>query len=69
MKLIRKMDLAEKGSSLVVQWLRFCTHNAGGPGSIPCKGTRSHMLQLSVRVPQLKILHVAMKIEGPLSHS
>ena len=32
MRLIRKIDLSEKGSSLVVQWLRFCTHNTGGPG-------------------------------------
>ena len=33
----------ETGSSLVVQWLRLCTPNAGGMGSIP--GTRkiSHM--------------------------
>ena len=34
------------GTSLVVQWLRLCTHNARGPGSIPGQGTRSHMLQL-----------------------
>ena len=32
--------------SLVVQRLRFCTHNAGGPDSIPGQRTRSHMLQL-----------------------
>ena len=35
-----------EGTSLVVQRLRFCTHNAGGPDSIPCQRTRSHMLQL-----------------------
>ncbi|TEA37693.1 hypothetical protein DBR06_SOUSAS9210008, partial [Sousa chinensis] len=29
--------------SLVVQWLRLCAPNAGGPGSIPGQGTRSHM--------------------------
>ena len=34
------------GISLVVQWLRLRTHNAGGPGSIPGQGTRSHMQQL-----------------------
>ncbi|TEA34982.1 hypothetical protein DBR06_SOUSAS9710054, partial [Sousa chinensis] len=39
--------------SLVVQWLRL--PNAGGPGSVPGQGTRSHMLQL-------KIPHVARKI-------
>ena len=34
------------GTSLVVQWLRLCIHNAGGPGSSPGQGNRSHMLQL-----------------------
>ncbi|TEA38635.1 hypothetical protein DBR06_SOUSAS110563, partial [Sousa chinensis] len=29
--------------SLVVQWLRLQAPNAGGPGSIPGQGTRSHM--------------------------
>ena len=32
---------------LVVQWLRLHTPNAGGLGSIPGQGTRSHMPQLS----------------------
>ena len=27
-------------------WLRLCTPNAGGLGSIPGQGTRSHMPQL-----------------------
>ena len=31
------------GTSLVVQWLRLHAPNAGGPGSIPDQGTRSHM--------------------------
>ena len=43
------------GTSLVVQWLRLHTPNAGGLGSIPGQGTRSHMLQLSVRILQPKI--------------
>ena len=34
------------GTSLVVQWLRFHAPNAGGLGSIPEWGTRSHMQQL-----------------------
>ena len=34
------------GTSLVAQWLRLHTPNAGGPGSNPGQGTRSHMLQL-----------------------
>ncbi|TEA23034.1 hypothetical protein DBR06_SOUSAS12510026, partial [Sousa chinensis] len=29
--------------SLVVQWVRLHAPNAGGPGSIPGQGTRSHM--------------------------
>ena len=31
------------GTFLVVQWLRFRAPNAGGPGSIPGQGIRSHM--------------------------
>ena len=31
------------GTSLVAQWLRLCAPNAGGPGSIPGQGTRSHV--------------------------
>ena len=34
------------GTSLVVQWLRLCAPNAGGPGSIPGQGTGSCMQQL-----------------------
>ena len=33
----------EMGTSLVVQWVRLHTPNAGGPGSIPGQGTRSLM--------------------------
>ncbi|TEA40985.1 hypothetical protein DBR06_SOUSAS9010008, partial [Sousa chinensis] len=40
--------------SLVVQWLRLRTPNAGGPGLIPGQGTRSHMRQLRACMPQLK---------------
>ncbi|TEA36869.1 hypothetical protein DBR06_SOUSAS44310013, partial [Sousa chinensis] len=29
--------------SLVAQWVRLHAPNAGGPGSIPGQGTRSHM--------------------------
>ena len=43
------------GTSLVVQWLRLCTPNAGGPGSIPGGGTRSYMLQLRVHQPQQRM--------------
>jgi len=37
------------GTSLMVQWLRLQAPNAGGQGSIPGQGTRSHMLQLRPR--------------------
>ncbi|TEA33475.1 hypothetical protein DBR06_SOUSAS3910016, partial [Sousa chinensis] len=30
-------------TALVVQWMRLCAPSAGGPGSIPGQGTRSHM--------------------------
>ena len=49
------------GTSLVVQWLRLHAPNAGGMGSIPGQGTRSHMLPLRVHMPQLKILHATTK--------
>ena len=50
------------GTSLVVQWLRFHAPNAG-PSSIPGQGTRSHMPQLRVPMPQPKIPHVATKTQ------
>ncbi|TEA30144.1 hypothetical protein DBR06_SOUSAS4810005, partial [Sousa chinensis] len=49
-------------TSLVVQWLRLHAPNAGGPGLIPGRGTRSHILQLRLRMPQLKIPHAATKV-------
>ena len=30
----------ERGTSLVVQWLRLCTYNAGCTGSVPDWGTK-----------------------------
>ena len=53
------------GISLVVQWLRLHTPNAGGLGSVPSQGIRSHKPQLNVCGPQLKILHTAKKIKDP----
>ena len=32
-----------QGTSLVAQWIRLCTPNAGVPGSIPGQGTKSHV--------------------------
>lgn len=37
---------AHLGTSVVIQWLRLCTPDAGDPGSIPAHGTRSLMPQL-----------------------
>ena len=45
---------ASLGTSLVVQWLRLCTPNAGGLGSIPGQGARSHMQQLRPSEAKLK---------------
>ena len=42
------------GTSLVVQWVRLCAPNAGGLGSIPGWGTRSHVPQQRSQVPQLR---------------
>ena len=33
----------ELGTSLVVQRLRFCAPNVGGPGLIPGGGTKTHI--------------------------
>ena len=60
------------GTSLVVQWLRLLTLNAGVLGSIPGQGTRSFMLQLRVHMLQLKIPQAATKVHAyvlkPFSH-
>ena len=53
------LSKTRKGTSLVGQWLRLHTPNVGGLGSIPGKGTRSHMLQIRVCRLQLKVLHAA----------
>ena len=39
-----------------------CAPNVGGPGSIPGQGTRPHMPQLRVCMPQLKIPSATTKI-------
>ena len=56
------------GTSMVAQWLRLCVANAGGLGSIPDQGTRPHVLQVRVLMPQLKIPHVEMNIDNSLCH-
>ena len=58
-----RVEHAREGSrawtSLVVQWLRFHTLNAVVCALVSDQGTRSHMLQLRVCMPELKILHAA----------
>ncbi|TEA37546.1 hypothetical protein DBR06_SOUSAS27610003, partial [Sousa chinensis] len=51
--------------SLVVQWLKLRAPNAGGLGLIPGWGIRSHMLQLRVPMPQLKIPHATTEDPTP----
>ena len=43
---------SQMGTSLVIQWLRFCAANAGALGLIPGQGTKSHMPQLGVHMQQ-----------------
>ena len=46
----------------MVQWLRLHAPNAGGMGSIPGQGTRSHMPQLKSSRAEMKMkLHDATK--------
>ena len=45
------LNAAREGTCLVVQWLRLCAPNAGGPGSIPGQGTRSCMPQSRPKIP------------------
>ena len=44
----RMQARTKPGTSLLVQWLRLCTPNAGDPGPIPDEGIRSHMQHLRV---------------------
>ena len=61
---LHRVDLAAAaaaGTSLGVQLLRLCAPNAVVPDSIPGQGTRSHMPQLRVSMPQRKIPHAITK--------
>ena len=53
-------------TSLVVQWLQFCTPNVEGPGSNPSQGTRYQKPPLRVHMPLLKSPHAAIRIEDPM---
>ena len=50
----------EAGLPLMVQWLRLCALNAGGPGSIPGQGTGPHMQQL--RPGTTELINIKEKI-------
>ena len=39
------------GAFFVVQWLRLCSRDAGGPSLSPGQGTRSHMMQQRWKIP------------------
>ena len=54
----------------MVQWLRLHAPNAGGPGSIPGQGARSHVpATKKIQHAAIKDLHAASKTEYPLSHN
>ena len=44
-------------------------YNSGALGSIPGQGTKSHMPQLRMFMPQLNIPHVARKTEDTKCHN
>ena len=51
----------------VVQWLRLWTPSAGGPGSFPDHGAKSHMPQPKIlRCTTGKVSHAAAKSEDPV---
>ena len=62
-KMKNMLHKGRERTSLVVQWLRLHAPNGGGLGSILGWGTRSHMLQLTVCMPKLKILHATSKMQ------
>ena len=49
--------LFKKGTSLVVQWLRFCAPTLGGLGLIPGQETIPYMPQVSVHMLPSKVLN------------
>ena len=53
--------ILQRGTSLVVQWLRLHAPKAEGLGSIPGQGTRFNMPQLRVHMLHLKVPHAATK--------
>ena len=52
----------------MVQWLRLCAPNSGGPDSVPGQGTIYRMPQLRVCIWQLKVSHAATKTQHGQKH-
>ena len=51
--MLKKVALKKKPrTSLLVQWIGHLAPNAGGPGSFAAQGTKSHMPQPKLPVPQ-----------------
>ena len=48
---------SQGGTSLVAQWSRLCAPNAGGPGSVPGQGTKSHTRQQKLPHAKTKTWH------------
>ena len=46
--LLGHLKVLRFGTSLVVQWIKLITPKAGGIGSIPGQGPRSHMTKLKI---------------------
>ena len=61
--LAQEYPLSSWGTSLEVQRLRFHAPNAGGPGSIPGQGTRSHVLQLKISRAATKVPRAATETQ------
>ena len=57
----------QSGTSLMVQWLKLCGPNAGGPGWIPGQGNKSsHVSTTSSHTTARDILHATAKIKDPV---
>ena len=53
----QKKKKKKRGTSQVVQWIKRQVPSAGGQGSSPGQGTRSHMQQLKVCMTQDPACH------------
>ena len=63
--LVRMAIITKTGNFPGVPVAKTLCSQYRGPGSILGQGTRSHMLQLRVYMPQLQILHATANSEDP----